>query len=317
MYRGIVARRITLPYQALQDSRDQLRNRTTHFVGIVNSLKLAVISVDAAQNVVVFYPQAEVRFRISAREVLGTPFDRVIPAGVREAHCRHLAGYDGIGERGGRAVRGDRTLTGLRADGEAFPIDALISHTAVAGRLLYTVVLRDVTERVRAQGELQRYVDMVAHSDDAVLSCDPDGTIRVWNPAAKRLFGYSRDEMVAGNVHVLFSANMPPAGRGWFEQAIRGQRFVNYETVRRRKDGSDGNVAITTSVLRDSDGQVVGSTAIFRDVTARKRMEAELHRAAARVTQSRGRSARIARPPARTISGAANRARSGKNPHCT
>ncbi len=124
---------------------------------IVNSVKLAVITVDEAQTIVVFNPEAEVIFRCSATQALGESLDCFIPVKSRAAHRALVANYDGSsGDHGSRTMGGERILTGLRADGEEFPIEASISIAAVGGRKLYTVILRDVTERKRMQDELQR-----------------------------------------------------------------------------------------------------------------------------------------------------------------
>jgi PAS domain S-box-containing protein len=256
-----------------------LQQGETHFAAIVQSVKLAVISVDEDQNIVLFNQEAEVIFRCSAAQALGASLDRFIPERARAAHRRYLASYDGsASEHGARSMGAERILTGLRADGEAFPIDATILRTEVAGGKLNTVILRDVTERVRVQNELQLYADMVESSGDAIVSRQLDGTIVTWNPAAERLFGYTRGEILGTNISKLYSGNMPPDQRDLTERAARGEVFVNFETLRRHKDGRDIPVAITLSPMRSISGEMVGASAVFRDISQCKRMEAELRR---------------------------------------
>lgn len=247
--------------------------------GIVRAVKLAVISVDEAQNIVLFNPEAEAVFGCSADEALGGSLDRFIPRAARAAHRRFVEQYDGqSGEHGARTMGGDRILMGLRANGEEFPIDASISMALVGGRKLYTVILRDVTQRLAVQQELKRYADIVERSGDAIVSRRLDGTILVWNPAAERLFGYTRDEILGRSIELLYSPNTPAAQRDLARRAAAGEPIVNYETVRRRKDGSDVDVAITLSPVRDHTGKVIVSTSIYRDITERKRLEVELNR---------------------------------------
>lgn len=245
---------------------------------IVNSVRLAVISVDESQNIVLFNPEAEAIFRCSAAQALGASLDHFIPVASRAAHRALVASYDGSsGEHGSRSMGGERILTGLRADGEEFPIEASISIAAVGGRKLYTVILRDVTERVRYQEELHRYADIIDCSGDAILSRDLGGTVLTWNPAAQRLFGYSSAEMVGSNISRLYSPRTPPSDRNLTGRAMGGEAIMNFETVRLRKDGSDVQVAVTLSLVRNRNGQVTGASAIFRDITERKGMEAQLH----------------------------------------
>lgn len=251
----------------------------TQLSAIVNSVKMAVISVDEAQTIVLFNPEAEVIFRCSAAQALGESLDLFIPVAARAAHRQHVANYDGSsGVHGSRSMGGERILTGLRADGEEFPIEASISLAVVQGRKLYTVILRDVTERERMQAELRRHADIVDCSGDAIVSRELNGTVLTWNPAAQRLFGYTSAEMVGADIARIYSPNTPPDHRDLTERAARGELLANFETLRRRKDGTDVQVAVTISLVRDGDGRVTGSSAIFRDITERKRMEAELQR---------------------------------------
>jgi PAS domain S-box-containing protein len=121
---------------------------------IIRSAKDAVIAVDEGQNIVLFNPAAELIFRCAASEVIGKPLERFIPQRARVAHRQHLADY---GERHDvvRVMGSDRVITGLRADGEEFPVDATISQIDLHGVRRNVVVLRDVTERVRMQRELR------------------------------------------------------------------------------------------------------------------------------------------------------------------
>lgn len=278
LYHGVVTARVVEPFHELQKNEEVLREREAQLAGIVASLKLAVISVDEAQNIVLFNRQAEAIFRCPAAEALGGSLDRFIPARSRAPHRQLVAAYDGVGEHGTRHMGGERILTGLRADGEEFPIDASISRTVIGGRTRFTVVLRDVTERMRVQQELQRNADIIASSGDAIVSRKPSGAILTWNPAAERLFGYRAEEMIGRDISLLYSPHTPPEHRDLMARAIRGEPVMGFETVRRRKDGSDVNVAITLSAVRDAAGQVISSSAIYRDITERKRMEAQLLR---------------------------------------
>jgi PAS domain S-box-containing protein len=113
----------------------------------------AIISVDARQHITIFNEAAEKMFRCPVGEALAQPLDRFIPERFREAHRAHV---DNFGHTGvtSRAMGNLRPLSGLRADGEEFPIEASISHIDVGGQLTYTVILRDVTERKRAEEQI-------------------------------------------------------------------------------------------------------------------------------------------------------------------
>ena len=127
-----------------------------HLAGIVASAMDAIIAVDENQRIVVFNPAAEKTFGCSAQEVMGQPLDRLIPERARTAHREHVArfGQTHVTKRtmGGR----HDSLFGLRANGEEFPIEASVSQVEIRGKKLFTVILRDITDKRRAESQLLR-----------------------------------------------------------------------------------------------------------------------------------------------------------------
>ncbi|MEN2473194.1 PAS domain S-box protein [Burkholderia stabilis] len=124
-------------------------------MGIIRSSMEAIITIDEKQTVVIFNPMAEQVFGVSAMEAIGAPLSRFIPERFRAAHAKHVDqfGVTGVSER---QMGRQRVLFGLRANGEEFPIEASISQIRDASGKLYTVMLRDITERLRAENALKR-----------------------------------------------------------------------------------------------------------------------------------------------------------------
>jgi PAS domain S-box-containing protein len=117
---------------------------------IVDSAMDAIITVDAAQNVVLFNRSAEQMFGVRRDEAIGGPLERFLPQRFRQAHHDHVEkfGHTGVTSR----RMGDQmTLWALRADGSEIPIEASISQAGEPGRRLYTVILRDISRRREAQ----------------------------------------------------------------------------------------------------------------------------------------------------------------------
>ena len=131
----------------LVESRAQLAS-------VVESAMDAVIAVDAGQRIVLFNSAAEAMFHVSAAEAIGEPLEKLIPERFREVHARHIRGFAATGVTS-RAMGRLGRLRGLRAGGEEFPLEASISQAEVDGRQLFTVILRDITERMEAE-ERQR-----------------------------------------------------------------------------------------------------------------------------------------------------------------
>jgi PAS domain S-box-containing protein len=132
----------------LQDAGERLS-------GILHSAMDAIITIDEAQRIVLFNEAAEKIFRCRAEEAMGGPLERFIPERFRAAHRSHVQRF-GETQITTRLMGSRLELFGLRADGEEFPIDASISQVTVGGRKLYTVILRDITDRKRAEEALER-----------------------------------------------------------------------------------------------------------------------------------------------------------------
>jgi PAS domain S-box-containing protein len=136
-------------------AEDALRSSEAKMHGIVGSAMDAIISVDEQQRIVVFNRAAEKVFGCPAAEAIDHPLDRFIPAQFREAHRRHVQAFASSGTTS-RSAHSPGILSGLRANGEEFPMEATISQVTVGGERLYTVILRDITERKRAEEALLR-----------------------------------------------------------------------------------------------------------------------------------------------------------------
>jgi PAS domain S-box-containing protein len=127
---------------------------------IVDSAMDAIITVDESQNIVLFNRAAEQVFGVRRDQVLGTSLDRFLPARFRGAHRGHVAAFGRTGVTS-RKMGDVTTLWALRAEGaEEFPIEASISQAQESesgdGKRYYTVILRDITLRKRAEDELRR-----------------------------------------------------------------------------------------------------------------------------------------------------------------
>ena len=132
-----------------------LRETDERLHSIIDSAMDAIITVDDSQRVLLFNSAAERIFQCPAREAIGGPLDRFIPERFRAAHRRHVAHFAQTGATT-RAMGGRLALFGRKADGSEFPIDASISQVSAEGRKFYTVILRDITERVNAEQALER-----------------------------------------------------------------------------------------------------------------------------------------------------------------
>jgi PAS domain S-box-containing protein len=123
--------------------------------GIIGSAMDAIITIDEDQRVVVFNAAAEKTFGITAGEAIGQPLDRFIPERFRPTHREHIRKF-GLTNVTVRAMGRLASLFGLRSDGTEFPIEASISQVEVQGKKLYSVILRDITDKRRVEQQLLR-----------------------------------------------------------------------------------------------------------------------------------------------------------------
>ena len=124
--------------------------------GIVDSAMDAVISIDDEQRIVLFNAAAEKMFACPSAQALGQALERFVPVRSRAAHAGYVHAFGRTGVRvNSRSMRSQEALMALRADGAEFPIEASISQIEVGGQKLYTVILRDITERKQYEESLR------------------------------------------------------------------------------------------------------------------------------------------------------------------
>ena len=165
-----------------------------------------------------------------------------------------------------------------RADGSLVPM--LFSAAALHdedGRFSGIVAVgKNITEQKKMAENISRLASIVESCADPILSCNAEGVIITWNQAAAAAFGYTAGEILGRSIAIL-----APGGTRLGIGVDLGQLNVSnhsmqYDTQRRTKDGAILDMAVSVSVIRKPDGNILGYSAIYRDMTEQKRMEAML-----------------------------------------
>jgi diguanylate cyclase (GGDEF)-like protein/PAS domain S-box-containing protein len=154
----------------------------------------------------------------------------------------------------------------------------VVSETGEPLRLIGTA--QDWTSETRSRRTETLLAQIVTSVSDAIYTIDTELRVLTWNPGAEKLYGYRADEIVGHSMEILYPDTH---GRVWQDGLARRTRlfdgdtdFEEYDTVRRHKDGRLIEVAFRTTPLRDQTGRVFGAVGSGRDVTERRRIEAQL-----------------------------------------
>jgi PAS domain S-box-containing protein len=221
-------------------------------------------------------PAAERIFGYTREEMVGASIYKLIPLDLHHEE-RYIL---------------DRIASGLHVphfdtrrrhkDGSLFPVSVSVSPVrngegVVVGAASIKRDLRQIRRGLETSAQLAAIVES---SDDAILSKSLDGTVRTWNAAAERMYGYRQDEMVGDSIYRIVPDHLQTEEQQILERVSRGEHVAHYETLRQRKDGRLMDVSLTLSPIRDPSGLIVGASSIQRDITQRKRMEQTLRQAA-------------------------------------
>ena len=146
----------------------------------------------------------------------------------------------------------------------------LCSAPAAATQSSIIEINNDITDRLRAEEATQRLADLVESSSDAIIGSDPGGTITSWNGSAERLFEYSAAEMIGQPINLLAPVLHFETETSLAESVGRGAGAKQYEATRFTKTGRELSVALTVSPIRNSAGEVIGTSQIVHDISDMK-----------------------------------------------
>ncbi len=163
-----------------------------------------------------------------------------------------------------------------KKDGSDLPVEVSSVSMAFENELVLVSIIRDISERKRAEETQTLLASIVTNSEDAIYGKTLDGIITSWNSGAEKIYGYTAQEAIGRHVSFL----TPPEYADDIETILKtigeNQPVRYHETVRMRKDGGRINTAISVSPIKNADGVVIGASTIARDITEQKRVESAL-----------------------------------------
>ncbi|MEG4508191.1 PAS domain S-box protein [Microcoleus sp. F6_B4] len=259
-------------------AEEALRASQARLSGVLDIADEAIISVDSSQRITLYNQGAERIFGYTSEEMLGQTLDRLLPERFAASHRQHVDRFAQSAQTARKmGKRGE--IVGRRKDGTEFPAEASISQLELAGEKVFTVFLRDISDRKKAETALKeseaRFQAFMNASPTAAWMTDRDGLLLYFNQTYSRMFDLPYD--LAGKINL--ASIYPPEFAQDYLKNIRKVLDTNQtlEAIELAplEDGSIGEFLVYKFPLTSSSGEVlVGGVAI--DITDRKKAEAAL-----------------------------------------
>jgi PAS domain S-box-containing protein len=267
----------------------KLRDSQNRLEGIVVSAMDAIVAVDSDHKIMVFNAAAERMFACAAEDAIGTTIDRFIPERFRAANAGHIRelGKTGVTNR---AISTLGSSWGLRTNGEEFPIEASISQVEADGRVLFTVIIRDVTERTNVENALRE-------SEARFRLVANTAPVMIWTAGTDRLCTYVNKPWLDFRGRPIEAE----LGEGWtdgvhsedvaqcwdtYANAFERRESFEMEYRLRRNDGEYRWISDLGVPRFNADGSFAGYIGSCLDITERKLAEEALSSVSRRLIEA-------------------------------
>ena len=249
-----------------------LPNSDSDLGAIIESSEDAVVSATLDGRITSWNKAAERLFGYTAAYVTGRSVSLIVPD---DRVAEETAALEHISQ--GETVDHFETVR-LAQGGERIEVSLALSPIKAATGEVTGVsrIARDVRKRRRLDELRGRLAAIVDSSDDAIVSKTLEGIITSWNRGAEQLFGYTAAEAVGQSILLIVPPERHAEEHEVLARIRRGDSVHHFDTIRRRKDGSQVEISLTVSPVRDEEGRTVGASKIARDITDRRRAEQQI-----------------------------------------
>jgi diguanylate cyclase (GGDEF)-like protein/PAS domain S-box-containing protein len=267
-----------------------LRESEAHFRSIAEDVTDAIIAADSDFRIVFWNAPAERMFGYTESEVVGQSIGMLVPPDRRKAHLASLRRIQG--SEAGIATR-TVDLRAVRKDGTIFVIEMALSvrngPASQTEQIVFTAVVRDVTERKRASQTLRQHMAtmraVTEGTSDAVWAKTVDGQYHLINSAGARMFGAPAHVIIGSSDEAIFGTVMAAAIHARDVDAIASGTAVVTESAERDSTGAMRQYVTTRTPWRDSDNNIIGLIGVSRDITDKVRAERSLRTSEERYRQ--------------------------------
>jgi PAS domain S-box-containing protein len=283
----------TLKHSDHQQTEAALRESEKRLRAIWETAVEGIFTIDERGSIESLNPAASRIFGYSPEEIIGRNVSMLMPSPDRERHDSYIANYLRSGKA--KIIGIGREVVGQRKDGSVFPMDLSISEVRLGDRRMFTGLVRDITERKRAEEALreseQRMRAILETAVEGIVTINERGIVELLNPAACRIFGYTPEEVVGQNVSILMPAPYRESHDSYIGNYLSTGHAkiigIGREVVGRRKDGTQFPMELSISEVPLADRRLF--TGFVRDISERRQLEQAV---AAAAEQERARIAR-------------------------
>ena len=200
-----------------------LKENQQKLAGILDNADEAIISIDEQQQIQLFNQGAQQIFGYQAQEIIGQPLDILLPTVFRQIHRQHIERFSKSVEQSRRMLERSNHVYGRRKNGEEFPAEASVAKLQTKEGMLFTVMLKDITESKQAQEKLQASKSLLAKAEKiakiGIWEYDHQTKRRSWSEEIYQILGFKSDRPMPSCQEIL--ARIHPDDRLLVKQTLR------------------------------------------------------------------------------------------------
>ena len=185
----------------------ELRVNQEKLAGILDNADEAIISIDEQQNIQLFNQGAEKIFGYQATEIIGQPLDVLLPTVFRQAHRQHINNFGKAAEQSRRMAERNSNVFGRRKDGHEFSAEASVAKLQTKSGMLYTVMLKDISERQQTLEKLQASKALLAKAEKIARlgswEYDYETKTRSWSEQLFNILGFDKNKPIPSCQEIL------------------------------------------------------------------------------------------------------------------
>lgn len=259
-----------------KSAEQDLKDNQASLQAIVDNTVDGLITIDEVGRVETFNKACEVLFGYKTAEVIGNNVKMLMPEPYHSEHDGYLKNYHTSGTK--KIIGSGRQVEGKKKDGTIFPMDLSISEVDIKGKKIYSGIIRDITELQEAQ---QRLAAVLDNTVDGLITIDENGCIEHYNKACEAIFGFNAREAVGQNVKILMPEPYHSEHDGYLKNyhSTGSKKIIGSgrEVVGLRKNGSTFPLDLSVSEVNVQGRKLYSG--IVRDISVRKKAEADIKQA--------------------------------------